>query len=299
MILGTVDLGTNAFRLLLFDKKKMKVIKRFSGIVGLGSYINKNKILKPPKAYYETLDQIFFFIKSFKVDKVMVVGTSVFRDCKNQKEIKENFYKRYNYKLNIISSFRESSLSSKGALIPLNLKKKNTIVVDIGGGSTEVSFIRDRKILDYVSMRLGVVRELNKYKNNINSEELINKIFKDIEKKILKYKFFQRFNENRFDIVMNGGTPTTLTAIKLKMKKYDRNLVNGYMLSTGYTKLMLNRLLSLSPNQRLKIHGMEKGREVVIIYGVIILLSILKILKKKNYYVSDSGILEGLLQEID
>ena len=152
----------------------------------------------------------------------------------------------------------------------------------------------------FVSMRLGVVREFNTYgisENFTLQQRAI--IFKKIEKKINKYSFFNKLKDNDYDLVMNGGTPTTLAAIKLEMKKYNSQLVNGQNLKLSYIKKVHNFLFEMSPEERLKLSGMEKGREVVIIYGIFILLSILKILNRKSIYVSDSGILEGIMQEID
>ena len=300
MAYATVDLGTNAFRLLIFDNKRKNVLKRYSSIIRLGSYISKKKILMPPKSYYKALDKIFYYIQKYKVEKVLVVGTSVFRDCKNKKEITDEFYNRYKTNLEIISPSIEAKLTSQGALMPLSFNNESCLVVDIGGGSTEVILRRKSKIEKYVSMKIGVVREFNKY--NISdsfTKSDVDRIFSDLETKILSYKFFPNLGDNKFKVVMNGGTPTTLSAIKLKLKEYNRELVNGHKLSTSYIKNVFNALLTMKSSERLKLVGIEKGREIVLIYGIFILLILLKILKKRVVYVSDSGILEGLIQEID
>ena len=98
MIYAALDLGTNAFRLLIVDISKNNILKRESIIVGLGSYISKDKILLPPKKYYDALDRIFKIVKKFKVKKVDAVGTSIFRDSSNKKQIKDEFYNRYKHK---------------------------------------------------------------------------------------------------------------------------------------------------------------------------------------------------------
>ena len=214
--------------------------------------------------------------------------------------LKEDFLKRYSYNLKIITSKREAKLTSRGALEPLDFNDSKYLVVDIGGGSTEVTLIKDNIITDYVSMRIGVVREWKRYKK-IDSFTIVDKknIFKDIQKKLLKYKFFSNLKEKKIKIVMNGGTPTTLAAIKLKLKKYSPEAVNGQRLSLNYIESTHDKLMSMKPNERLKLYGMEKGREVVIIYGIFILISILKLINKDSLYVSDSGVLEGLIQEFD
>ena len=76
MIYAAVDLGTNAFRLLIVDKDKEEIIRRESEIIGLGSYINKDKFLVPPPKYYKVLDKFIKIIEELKVSRVDIVGTS-------------------------------------------------------------------------------------------------------------------------------------------------------------------------------------------------------------------------------
>ena len=298
MIYAAVDLGTNAFRLLIVDKDKEEIIRRESEIIGLGAYINKDKLLFPPSKYYKVLDKFFKIIKELKVNRIDIVGTSIFRDCRNKVEIKKEFYSKYKYNLQIISPKKESQLTSYGALSPMKLKRKNYIVIDIGGGSTEISLVSNKVVQDYTSIKLGVVREFNKYKTTKNFSKNIKKsIFNNIKKKLVKNSFFSQLTCSDFTIIANGGTPTTLAAIKIKKKNYNRNLVNGKKLSLSYIKSIHELLMTMDPGERLKLNGMEKGREIVIIYGLFILLSILWVLKKRVLYVSDSGVLEGLVQE--
>ena len=300
MAYAAVDLGTNAFRLLIVGDDRKKILFRYSSIISLGSYIDKNDVLAPPSNYYKSLDKIFKAIENFNIEKVNIVATSIFRDCINKSQLKADFLKRYSYNLKIITPKREAKLTSRGALEPLDLNDSKFLVVDIGGGSTEVTLIKDNIITDYVSTRIGVVREWKRYKK-MDSFTIVDKknIFKDIQKKLLKYKFFSNLKEKKIKIVMNGGTPTTLAAIKLKLKKYSPEAVNGQRLSLNYVESTHDKLMSMKPNERLKLYGMEKGREVVIIYGIFILISILKLINKDSLYVSDSGVLEGLIQEFD
>ena len=96
---------------------------------------------------------------------------------------------------------------------------------------------------------------------------------------------------------MNAGTPTTLASIKQRMQTYNEALINGYRVSKKYTLMTLDKMNNTSVRNRLKIIGMEKGREKVIIYGLIIVVAILNILRKRAFIVSDSGILEGLINK--
>lgn len=301
MICASVDLGTNAFRLLIVDKREdVKVLKKYRTIVSLGAFINKDSRLIPPKKYYKALDKIFSMIKLYKVEKIKIVGTSVFRDATNKKSIIKEFKKIYSYNLNIITPKKEAYLSTKGVLSTLKRNnKKNLLIIDIGGGSTELILVKDSKVIKYVSLNVGVVKLLNlfgfKGKINSNKIELIKAfILKKIDK-----EFIEAIKREKFDLVFNAGTATTLAAMKLELSKYNHSLINGYRINVNYVDDVISFLPKLNLKERLSIVGLEKGREKVIIYGILILRVILLNLRKRVFLVSDSGVLEGLIQEID
>ncbi|MEE2702318.1 MAG: hypothetical protein VYB18_04700 [Thermodesulfobacteriota bacterium] len=300
MICAAVDLGTNAFRLLIVRKSKNnpKVLKRYRSIIGLGSFLDSKEILNPPSSYYRTLNKIFSLIKEFEVERVDIVGTSVFRKCRNKKSIQAEFKKIYGHNLNIISPKKEAYLSSQGALSKIHTKKRYSVVVDIGGGSTEIVLNKNRKFLHYASIDTGVITLMNKFNltGNFRNEDL-SQIENYVEKQFCKKKIINQIHLTQFDLIMNAGTPTTLASIKQRMQTYNQALINGYRVSKKYTLMTLDKMNNTSVRNRLKIIGMEKGREKVIIYGLIIVVAILNILRKRAFIVSDSGILEGLINK--
>ena len=300
MICAAVDLGTNAFRLLIARKNKSnpKVLKKYRSIIGLGFFLVSKKILSPPSGYYRTLNRIFSLIKQFEVKRVEVVGTSVFRKCRNKKSIQAEFKKIYGYDLNIVSSKEEASLSSQGALSKIHTKKRYSVVVDIGGGSTEIVLNKNKKFLHYASIDTGVISLMDKFNltENFQDEDLL-RIKNYVEKQFSNKRIISQIRSTQFDLIMNAGTPTTLASIKQEMQTYDEALINGYRISKKYTLMTLDKMNNTPVKDRLKIIGMEKGREKVIIYGLIIVAVILNILQKRVFIVSDSGILEGLMNK--
>ena len=302
MICAAVGLGTNAFRLSIVKKtkKKSKVLKRYRSIIGLGSFMDSQKRLLPPLSYYKVLDKIFSLITEFNVEKTQVVGTSIFRDCKNKKRIKEEFKNLYGHELRIISPKEEALLSSQGALTKMNLKNLYSVVVDIGGGSTEIILNKNKTPIGFLSIDIGVVTLMSKFNLRENfTDNTLFEIQNYATKKFSNKKLFNQICSTKFDLIMNAGTPTTLAAIKQKMKIYKESSITGYKINKQYASMVLNKIKNIPAKKRLKIPGMEKGREKVIIYGLIILITILNILRKRVFIVSDSGILEGLIYKIN
>ena len=298
MKIAAVDLGTNAFRVLIQEKhrKSYSNILKYREIVGLGKYLYDNE-LRLPKKYYSALNKIFLLLKKYNVEKVKIVGTSVFRDAANKQQIKSEFFSKWKYKLNIVSSKIEAELTAKGAISKFT-KKNKYLVVDIGGGSTELVLVRGDTIYSYISLDIGVVKMLKKFKNhNKYSINDLTEISEYVANFLNSNKIDKKFSNNDFTIIMNAGTPTTLAAIDLKMEQYDEKKISGHKMSLAKTHKILNLLSKMTWRERLNIVGLEKGREKVIVFGIIILIKIVEFFNKKNYLVSDSGVLEGIFEK--
>ena len=299
MKIAAVDLGTNAFRVLIQEKDQKSYfnILKYREIVGLGKHLNSDNELRLTKKYYSTLNKIFLLLKKYNVEKVKIVGTSVFRDATNKKQIKSEFFSKWKYKLNIISPKVEAELTAKGAISKFK-KNDKYLVVDIGGGSTELVLVIDDNVSSYISLNIGVVKMLKKFKNyNEYPINELTKISEYVYNFLISNKINKQFLNNDFHIIMNAGTPTTLAAIDLKMEQYDEKKISGHKMSLVKTYKILNLLSKISWRERLNIVGLEKGREKVIVFGIIILIKIVEFFNKKNYLVSDSGVLEGIFEK--
>ena len=299
MKIAAVDLGTNAFRVLIQEKhrKSYSNILKYREIVGLGKYLYHGNELRLPKKYYSALNKIFLLLKKYNVEKVKIVGTSVFRDAANKQQIKSEFFSKWKYKLNIVSSKIEAELTAKGAISKFT-KKNKYLVVDIGGGSTELVLVRGDTIYSYISLDIGVVKMLKKFNNhNKYSINDLTEISEYVANFLNFNKIDKKFLNNDFTIIMNAGTPTTLAAIDLKMEQYDEKKISGHKMGLAKTHKILNLLSKMTWRERLNIVGLEKGREKVIVFGIIILIKIVEFFNKKNYLVSDSGVLEGIFEK--
>ncbi len=96
-------------------------------------------------------------------------------------------------------------------------------------------------------------------------------------------------------LVGTAGTATTLAAISLKMTDYDYRLVNNYVIGLDEIKEIFSTLLPMTPEERLAVPGMEKGREDLIIAGILITLKTMEMFGFQRLKISDFGLLEGVL----
>ena len=183
-------------------------------------------------------------------------------------------------------------LTLDGVMAGLDQRHEEILLFDVGGGSTEYSLVRGGKIQFIRSLPLGVVRLTE---GKVTPEAMQDKICRELD--ILKHemKLADCCIQNDAVLIGTAGTATTLAAISMEMRDYDYRKVNNAIVSYSKIKEIYGRLLPLSPEKRLDIPGLEKGREDLIIAGTLITLLTMELFGIKALKVSDYGLLEGLI----
>jgi exopolyphosphatase/guanosine-5'-triphosphate,3'-diphosphate pyrophosphatase len=298
---AAIDLGTNTARLLIShvdDAGCITPVIYMRRITRLGGGFTKERGISP-EARERTVEALRAFaeeISRHNVARVRAVATSAVRDAINGKEFCALILKESGIKLEVIDGETEGVLTLHGVLAEIDERCANVMVFDVGGGSTEYTLARSEKMLFTESLPLGVVR-LTEGKITLTAmEEKIHRELFAVREKIAK-KGFLPFLENAV-LVGTAGTATTLAAISMKMTDYDYRLVNNHVIVVDKIKEIFSTLLPMTPEQRLGVPGMEKGREDLIIAGILITLKTMEIFGFDRLKISDFGLLEGALLSI-
>jgi exopolyphosphatase/guanosine-5'-triphosphate,3'-diphosphate pyrophosphatase len=300
MRIASIDIGTNTFRILvceLYDKELKKLyVDRIITRLG-GGFTKEGKITEDAiRRSLSALRKFAKIIKRYKVGKMRAVATSVVRESQNGSKFLERVQKETGIKTEVISGEEEAQLTVDGVLKSVSVFTEYSVIFDIGGGSTEYILVKKGKVLGLVSTNLGVVHLAERYlKTDIPSQSDIKKLSEEIENVLSsQLSWIQRVLSSNLTLVGTAGTPTTLAAIQLGLTKYDPDLVNGFILTHHMLVDIFKTLIGITPQKRLEIAGLEKGREDVIIPGTLIMLKTMKRFSKKNILVSDGGLLEGV-----
>lgn len=299
MIIASIDIGTNTVLMLIAETDKsnfrIKPIKNFYEIPRIGKGMIPNGEIPEDniKRLIKTLNNYKVIIKNYNCEKFLVTGTNALRTANNSKLILDSIKKETGFEVNVISGDEEAGLSFLGATaeIPAN---KECLVIDIGGGSTEIIYGRSSSIKFRKSFDAGVVSLTEKFIHHDPPlpEELIN-IKNQITAKI-KILYKKKFKP--FASIAIAGTPTTLAAMKMNMQTYDEDLIEGSFLQTEEIKELANRLSSLSVEEiKNKYSSIVEGREDLILTGSIMLLTIMEMLGLKKVKVSSKGIRYGAI----
>jgi exopolyphosphatase/guanosine-5'-triphosphate,3'-diphosphate pyrophosphatase len=167
------------------------------------------------------------------------------------------------------------------------------MVFDIGGGSTEYTLADTGSAVFIRSLPLGVVRLTE---GKVSPSEMSEKIARELD---LLTREMTLSNVAAPDsctvLVGTAGTATTLAAISMKLTTYDYRKVQNSILSLAEIRRIYELLLPLSLEERLAVPGLEKGREDLIIAGILITMQTMERFGFTTFKVSDYGLLEGLI----
>jgi len=289
----SVDLGSNSFRVLKYDCKNHKIISEYNEVVGMADglvdtgLISKEAIQRVIVAILHSIEVI-----KYNPQDAICVTTAAMRKASNNKEILK--YLRLEAKTNfsIIDGTEEARLTLLAVKYALKREKINSndfVLLDIGGGSTEI-IINTKDSYKAHSFDFGIVTLTQKFLNH-------NDLKNDLENKKLEIKLFLdslNIDFKDYSFVATAGTPTTIAAIKLGQDffSYDRNIVNGTIVNLEDMTNCLNIFENSSKEDIVKLVG--RGRVDFIEVGIYIYKMIFEVLEKNESIVLDDGLREGV-----
>lgn len=297
---AAIDLGTNTARLLIATPGEQGLtpllVKRRITRLG-GGFSCETGI--SPEARERTLAALLEFssdLAQYPAVRLRAVATSAVRDAANGAQFCAEVLTQTGITLEIIDGEEEGLLTLRGIRAGLGDPAGTLLAFDVGGGSTEYTLADGGAPRFTRSLPLGVVR-LTEGKPELAA--MADKV--DRELAALAAEMTSAgvlVDSSRMLLAGTAGTATTLAAIDLGMTDYDYRRVNGHWLTRDTVAGIFEQLLVLSPEERLAIPGMEKGREDLIIAGTLVTLKTLDRFGFSGMKVSDFGLLEGVLLAI-
>ncbi|MFH1623728.1 MAG: Ppx/GppA phosphatase family protein [Pseudomonadota bacterium] len=301
---ASVDVGTNTIRLLIAEKgaglKDLRKIVIKRDITRLGEDFIKNREISPKaiRRSVSVLENYRDLLDEYNVTRTVAVATSAVRDAVNRSEFLKEVYQNTGLEIQVISEQEEARITSIGVLSAIDDVVDGTVVVDIGGGSTEFIIIEGNAPAAVHSLDLGVVYLTERFVHSDppNPLELKNlgEFVDERLSSMLKFSLEPRIAPP-FSLVGTAGTITTLAAIDQEMETYNPDRINKHVLTRESVKDIYERLNSVTLVERRSIPGLERGREDIILAGTVIVLKIMEIFSSDQMMVSDYGLLEGII----
>ena len=292
-----IDLGTNTARLLIGKVAAGSIepvlVKRH--ITRLGGGFTRERGISGA-AWERNLMALRDFaaeIRRLGANQGRSVATSAVRDAINGAAFCAAVQAETALRLEVIDGHEEGLLTLRGVLAGLDRQPERLVVFDVGGGSTEYTLARQGEPLFTRSLPLGVVRLTEGKGTPAAMAEKIDRELAGLRSEI-EGSGLSGFLAGT-TLVGTAGTATTLAAISLRMTDYDYRKVNNCRLARAEVERIRDLLLPLAPAERLQVPGLEKGREDLIIAGILITLRTMALFASPSLTVSDFGLLEGVL----
>jgi exopolyphosphatase/guanosine-5'-triphosphate,3'-diphosphate pyrophosphatase len=296
---AVVDIGTNSTRLYIADVTDGRVtneLERRTSITRLGQGVDADGRLHEDamQRVYATLEEYRADIDRHGADMAIAVLTSAVRDAANGPDFAATVESRYGLTPHILSGDEEARLTFLGATSerdPDDLTP--TLVIDIGGGSTELVIGAGKETSFHVSNQAGVVRQTERHIHSDRpTQSELDRLAEDV-RSIMSSAVPPEQRALVQHAIAVAGTATSLAAIAQELEPYDPEKVHGYVLSAEECEQLLHRLAAMTLEERRKVPGLHPDRAPTIVAGAVILLETLHLFELDRVEVSEHDILRG------
>ena len=299
---AAIDCGTNSTRLLVSrgEGRTWEALDRQNTITRLGKGVDATGRLDPA-AIERTIEVLRRYQKTIDehgVDAIRITATSAARDASNSAEFFDAAEAIVGVRPELISGDEEGALSFAGATAELDPADGPFLVVDIGGGSTEL-IVGTTEVEAVRSLDLGCVRLTEKHLHSDPPapEELSNAIAEATGFFDEALREVEAFGTAR-TLVGVAGTITTVAAVEIGLAEWDRDVIHHFQLTRAAAEDVFRTLATESHADRLHNPGLEPARADVIVGGCVVLVALLRTLGSDGLLVSESDILDGLVYSL-
>ena len=309
MILAAIDIGTNTFRLLIADVRPgqraesiiFQEIHSERIITRLGEGLSEDGLLKKEalERGINALMQFSGLIAENKAEKVLAIATSALRNAGNNDEFIKSIKDSTGIDIEVVTGEKEAAMTAAGMLIDIE-PPASSLMLDIGGGSTELIFTGTNAPLTVQSLDLGVVYLAEKHiKNDPPSNTDLELLENEISDKLENVReFFTSIITPETILMGTAGTITALAAALQRLEKYDHDKIHKFRINITDVKAIYSEMTNMSTAERSKFLPFEPSRLDIIVPGTLILLRLMSIFGFKEILVSNYGLREGILAEL-
>jgi exopolyphosphatase/guanosine-5'-triphosphate,3'-diphosphate pyrophosphatase len=295
---AALDCGSNSTRLLIEDangvalRREMRITRLAQGVDASGRLVDDALARS-----YDVLREYRGYMDEAGVQRGLLVATSAVRDASNGDLFLAQAHLITGVPGEVLSGAQEASYSYAGATSDLAPDSRTTVILDIGGGSTEMAMMLGTTMFSY-SMQLGCVRVTERAlgRDAVTPEREV------AARKMIDFELDRAFGAvpafatvaGQVRLVGLAGTIATLAQLDSGLSVYDRDVVHHRRLSRATVQHWRDRLASESPEVRLTHPGMVVGREDVLVAGLYVLDEVMQRLAVDELMSSENDILNGI-----
>jgi exopolyphosphatase/guanosine-5'-triphosphate,3'-diphosphate pyrophosphatase len=295
---AVVDIGSNSTRLLIAERDdgRVRELVRDSQVTRLGAGVDADGRLNDEamQRVYDTLDRYRDEIDRHDCQTAVAVLTSAVRDSANGEQFASTIRDRYGLEPHVLTGDQEARLTFLGATSERDPDdRQTTLVLDIGGGSTELVIGSGHEVDFHVSTQAGVVRQTERHLHtDPPTDDELRELAADV-RAIIGDAVPRERRDGVDHAIAVAGTATSLAAIAQRLEPYDPVRVHGYRLDSDEARRILGELAAMPTARRREVPGLHPDRAPTIVAGVIIFLEVLDRFGLRQIEVSEHDILRG------
>ncbi len=296
-IIAIIDLGSNSVRMdivKIYPGAQTELLYQTRKMVRLSENMNDDMRLKvaPMWRTIEALKEFKQEMERFHVTEVHAVATAGVRKAENQKFFVAEVMRETGIALRVISGRQEAVYDFLGVVG--SLKVEDCLIVDTGGGSTELIAVQDGAVQEALSIPMGAVSLSEQFFRQGESEQSRRKAEGFVREQLRQAEWLTQCRG--VPIIGLGGSIRTLAKVDIKLSQKDAP-IHGYELTKERVRELCCMIAECPPEERKKIRGIDKERADIISGGLLPLQCLMEELDTPQVIISDNGLRTGLLFE--
>ncbi len=298
--LAAIDIGSNSVRLLTCRRTADGLTERVKQVnmTRLGQAVDQTGRLSAQSmdATIAVLQQYGAQLARMNVVDCPAFATSAVRDAANRANFLARIAEKTPFQVKLLSGTEEALYGFRGAVLGLRQPLQKILVIDVGGGSTELIFGDSTGKIDFShSFDVGAVRMTERFNLAQSSDSAQFAQITAVLNHLLDRQALAAWRNRPLTCIAIGGSATTLAAIDLALANYDGAAIQGYQMATERLLALTDQLMTTSPRDRLKIVGLPTGRADIIGAGALIIAGLMRYFNQPRLFFSDYDNLEGAL----
>lgn len=297
--IGIIDIGSNSIRLIIVQINKdnsFRITDEIKESVRLGKDMTLGGGLNPFR-----IDNAIYTLSFFKrlcviqnTTEILAVATEAVRKASNQKEFLNRVKTELSMDIRVLTGIEEAYYDYFGAINSMDFS--DALIMDIGGSSSELIFVKDRKLKYSISLPFGAINLTEKFSlqkaMDHKSETAIKEFLTTLYKNIPWLK-----DVKNVPIIGIGGTIRNIGKLHKKKANYHIDNLHNYRIPTNEVIDIYDQVKAKDASQRRKLKGLSKERSDIFVGAATVLVTLIEYLDLKELHVSGSGLRDGFLYE--
>lgn len=293
---GMIDIGSNSVRLVVYeyvDQTGYRIIDESKQSARLSERVTADGQIEETdiRQLADTLNRFRLLCNAHQVCQLRAVATAAIRNAANTGRIVETIASLTGIQIEVISGEEEARMGFLGVMN--TMPEKDGFLIDIGGGSTEVTLFRNRQMVHSISFPFGAVNSTKQFSHQgVMNDDQLARLHAMIDQAVASQPWI--ISTHGLPCIGLGGTFRTISKLHQKLHHYSLHVTHHYELACDDVQTLLTTLMPLDTEKRKKQYAVSKDRADLIAPGMAIASRLLLHMRASHLLISGSGLRDGL-----